>query len=90
MKVVFDESIYLGLVRRVHKNIMNDVKLDGTMPAFEKILSEMTGKIGELPGFENIEPLDDTVHSFMVDDVEDQNYSYLILRKGFKPKTTLA
>ena len=86
MKIEQDETIYIGLVRRIDKSLLRNILPDGRIPEFDQVLSEMTDKMKQMPQFGNLEPVGDSVHCFMVDDVEDLSYSYVIFRKGFTPK----
>ena len=86
MKIKQDETIYLGLAERISKDLLSDLLPDGRMPRFERILNDMTGKMKEIPAFQDIEPIDDSIECFMVDDIEDLSHSYIIFRRGYRPK----
>jgi hypothetical protein len=86
MRFEYDEAIYLGLVKRVSKRVLGSLFPGGQQVEFEKILAEMTDKMKEMPRFENLNPVDDSVDIFMLDDIENQDYAYVVFRKGFNMK----
>ena len=86
MRFEYDEAIYLGLVKRVSKSVLGNLFPGGQGAEFEIILAEMTEKMKGMPRFENLNPVDDSVDIFMLDDIENQDYAYVVFRKGFNMK----